>query len=75
MSIPDELQNLMALKTLRIKQCPQLENRCRKDSGEDWYKVSHILNIHIIPPSEQSLDSRQISSGNGWGLLQKLKRC
>ncbi|KAM3693929.1 hypothetical protein ACJW31_07G022100 [Castanea mollissima] len=52
MSIPDELQNLMALKTLTIKGCPHLEKRCKKDIGEDWHKISHVPNIHIIPHSK-----------------------
>ncbi|XP_023871390.1 putative disease resistance protein RGA1 [Quercus suber] len=48
MSIPDELQNLTALKTLTIYRCPHLEKRCKKDSGEDWHKISHIPEV-IIP--------------------------
>ena len=63
MSIPDELQNLTALKTLRIRGCPHLEKRCKKDSGEDWHKISHIPNVHIVP------------SSTGWGSLRKLKCC
>ncbi|XP_050259633.1 putative disease resistance protein RGA3 [Quercus robur] len=68
MSIPDELQNLTALKTLRIEGCPHLEKRCKKDSGEDWHKISHIPDLRIIPHSE-------IPSSTGWGSLRKLKCC
>uniref|UniRef100_A0A2N9HPM3 Rx N-terminal domain-containing protein n=1 Tax=Fagus sylvatica TaxID=28930 RepID=A0A2N9HPM3_FAGSY len=47
MSIPDELQNLTALKRLDIRRCPYLERRCKKDSGEDWHKITHIPDINI----------------------------
>ncbi|XP_050262627.1 putative disease resistance protein RGA1 isoform X5 [Quercus robur] len=63
MSIPDELQNLTALETLTIDGCPHLEKRCKKDSGEDWHKISHIPDIVIYP------------SSRGWGSLRKLKCC
>ncbi|KAM3741737.1 hypothetical protein ACB098_07G019500 [Castanea mollissima] len=66
MSIPDELQNLTALKRLTITSCPHLEKRCKKDSGEDWHKISHITNIEIYP---------ETSSSTGWGSLRKLKCC
>ncbi|KAK4565207.1 hypothetical protein RGQ29_007031 [Quercus rubra] len=68
MSIPDELQNLTALKRLLIYGCPHLEKRCKKDSGEDWHKISHIPNISIGPHSE-------IPSSTGWGSLRKLNCC
>ncbi|XP_030945099.1 disease resistance protein RGA2-like [Quercus lobata] len=51
-SIPDEIQNLTALKSLRIGECPHLEKRCKKDSGEDWHKISHIPHVDIISYSE-----------------------
>nr|XP_023929745.1 putative disease resistance protein RGA4 [Quercus suber] len=64
MSIPDELQNLTALKTLIIGKCPHLEKRCKKDSGEDWHKISHIPVVRIIPyPGIPS------STSTGWGSL------
>nr|XP_023921678.1 putative disease resistance protein RGA4 [Quercus suber] len=70
MSIPDELQNLTALKTLEIGGCPHLEKRCKKDSGEDWHKISHIPIVGIVPHSETPS-----STSTGWGSLRKLKCC
>ncbi|XP_047979571.1 disease resistance protein RGA2-like [Salvia hispanica] len=33
------------LKKLKITECPQLEWRCQRGSGEDWHKISHVPNI------------------------------
>ncbi|KAM4097688.1 hypothetical protein ACJW30_07G020800 [Castanea mollissima] len=68
MSIPDELQNLTALKRLQIVECPHLVKRCKKDSGEDWHKISHITDIDITSYPETS-------SSTGWGSLRTLKCC
>ncbi|KAL4614023.1 hypothetical protein ACB092_07G025400 [Castanea dentata] len=54
MSIPDELQNLTAVKILTIDRCPHLQKRCKKDSGEDWHKISHITDISIPSYPETS---------------------
>ncbi|XP_023891751.2 disease resistance protein RGA2-like [Quercus suber] len=66
MSIPDELQNLTALKSLIIEECPHLKKRCKKDSGEDSHKISHIPDVWI---------NSEIPSSTGWGSLRKLKCC
>ncbi|TQD75161.1 hypothetical protein C1H46_039301 [Malus baccata] len=40
------MQRLTKLQTLRIYRChPLLEERCRRDIGTDWPKISHIPNI------------------------------
>ncbi|KAJ4973700.1 hypothetical protein NE237_006874 [Protea cynaroides] len=47
-SIPEgELQHLTALQELTIMRCPTLRQRCQKDIGEDWSKISHIPKIFI----------------------------
>ncbi|XP_048420646.1 disease resistance protein RGA2-like isoform X2 [Pyrus x bretschneideri] len=43
------MQRLTKLQTLWINKChPLLEERCRRDSGTDWPKISHIPNITIF---------------------------
>ncbi|CAN6693194.1 unnamed protein product [Malus baccata var. baccata] len=42
------MQRLTKLQTLNIYGChPLLEERCRRGSGTDWPKISHIPEIHI----------------------------
>ena len=45
--LPDGLQHLTGLKALEIRDCPVLEGRCKRQTGEDWHKISHIPNITI----------------------------
>ncbi|GLT27380.1 hypothetical protein SLA2020_023840 [Shorea laevis] len=40
-------RHLSKLKFLEILKCPELETRCRKESGLEWYKISHIPTIRI----------------------------
>ncbi|KAF4379778.1 hypothetical protein F8388_023795, partial [Cannabis sativa] len=40
--IPMSMQRLTNLKKLFIVKCPKLEQKCEKEVGEDWYKISHI---------------------------------
>ncbi|KAG6431616.1 hypothetical protein SASPL_109695 [Salvia splendens] len=32
---------------LSISQCPQLERRCQRRTGEDWHKIAHIRRLEI----------------------------
>ncbi|XP_040960413.1 putative disease resistance protein RGA3 [Gossypium hirsutum] len=41
-SLPDEMRCLTNLQQLNIHEVPQLEERCQKDIGADWYKIAHI---------------------------------
>ncbi|MBA0654889.1 hypothetical protein Goklo_021799 [Gossypium klotzschianum] len=41
-SLPDEMRCLTNLQRLNIYRVPQVEERCEKDIGADWYKIAHI---------------------------------
>ncbi|KAJ6735226.1 hypothetical protein OIU79_002321 [Salix purpurea] len=46
-SLPDGLQSLSNLGHLMIHDCPYLTERCKKEEGEDWPKISHIPKIWL----------------------------
>jgi len=37
-----------SLSTLRINDCPMLGERCEREKGKDWPKISHIPHIKIM---------------------------
>ncbi|GLT99182.1 hypothetical protein SLE2022_166370 [Rubroshorea leprosula] len=43
----ESIRHLSKLKFLKILECPELETRCRKESGSEWHKISHIPTIRI----------------------------
>ncbi|CAN6564392.1 unnamed protein product [Malus baccata var. baccata] len=43
----EAMQRLTKLHKLHIFSCPRLEERCAKDSGPEWPKISHIPNITV----------------------------
>uniref|UniRef100_A0A803R2N7 Uncharacterized protein n=2 Tax=Cannabis sativa TaxID=3483 RepID=A0A803R2N7_CANSA len=45
--IPMSMQRLTNLKTFSIQWCPKLGQRCKKEVGEDWHKISHIPRVDI----------------------------
>ncbi|TYG48065.1 hypothetical protein ES288_D11G393400v1 [Gossypium darwinii] len=40
---------LTNLQQLNIHEVPQLEERCLKDIGADWYKIAHIPSVTHWP--------------------------
>ncbi|XP_056161613.1 putative disease resistance protein RGA1 [Syzygium oleosum] len=56
-SLPEGMRRLASLTHLKIVGCPDLEERCKKDAGEDWYKIAHIPQItHQLEYYEQLED-------------------
>ncbi|GKV17363.1 hypothetical protein SLEP1_g27877 [Rubroshorea leprosula] len=43
----EAIRCLSKLKYLDIWVCPELQKRCGKESGSEWYKISHIPTIRI----------------------------
>ncbi|GLT27098.1 hypothetical protein SLA2020_021250 [Shorea laevis] len=43
----EAMQCLSKLNCLRIVDCPELETRYGKESGPEWYKISHIATIYM----------------------------
>ncbi|GLT99164.1 hypothetical protein SLE2022_166250 [Rubroshorea leprosula] len=43
----ESIRRLSKLKFLEISECPELKTRCRKESGSEWHKISHIPTIRI----------------------------
>ncbi|XP_039172897.1 putative disease resistance protein RGA4 [Eucalyptus grandis] len=48
-SLPEGMRRLTSLTHLTISLCPELKERCKRDAGEDWYKIDHILDLDIEP--------------------------
>ncbi|XP_048136059.1 putative disease resistance protein RGA4 [Rhodamnia argentea] len=44
-SLPKGMRGLASLNHLRIAGCMDLEERCKEDAGEDWYKIAHIPHV------------------------------
>ncbi|KAF3435842.1 hypothetical protein FNV43_RR22934 [Rhamnella rubrinervis] len=61
-SFPEAIQRLSALQHLSIQDCPQLLERCRQESGEDWPKIAHVPYKHLGPPVVRHDPSEESSS-------------
>lgn len=46
-SLPEDIRSLKNLWLLDIPGCSQPEERCRKETGEDWPKIAHIPDINF----------------------------
>ncbi|CDP08101.1 unnamed protein product [Coffea canephora] len=45
----EAMRHLTKLRKLTIKQCPRLKDRCKKEPGQEWYKIAHIAEIELLP--------------------------
>jgi Leucine-rich repeat (LRR) protein len=41
------IQRLSKLKTLRVSGCPHLSEKCNKENGSEWPKISRIPSMEI----------------------------
>ncbi|XP_068330313.1 putative disease resistance protein RGA4 [Pyrus communis] len=47
-SLPEGIRGLPCLNRLKIHRCHMLSKRCKKETGEDWFKIAHIQSIEIV---------------------------
>ncbi|CDP08103.1 unnamed protein product [Coffea canephora] len=45
----EAMRRLTKLRKLLIEQCPLLKDRCKKEIGQEWYKIAHIPEIQLLP--------------------------
>ncbi|XP_031263633.1 probable disease resistance protein RF9 [Pistacia vera] len=48
-TLPNYILQSPTLKQLEIEYCDILSQRYKKETGEDWHKISHILDVSIWP--------------------------
>ncbi|KAJ0613160.1 putative virus X resistance protein-like, coiled-coil [Helianthus annuus] len=50
LSLPGEIKSFKDLNKLEIRSCKHLSKRCKRNTGEDWPKISHIPDQSIDVP-------------------------
>ncbi|KAM6568280.1 hypothetical protein CsatB_016265 [Cannabis sativa] len=69
-SFPEGIRSLTTLNLLYIDSCPMLLKRCKKNTGEDWDKISHIEDLTLIPDPNKEEENENTK---GCNLLKKFR--
>ncbi|RDX90206.1 Disease resistance protein RGA2, partial [Mucuna pruriens] len=56
-TLPSSFQRLTNLYILCIYNCPELEKRCKRETGEDWQYIDHIPLVLGFPEKETFSES------------------
>ncbi|RDX90205.1 putative disease resistance protein RGA3, partial [Mucuna pruriens] len=51
-TLPSSFQHLTNLGKLTIDNCPELEKRCKRETGEDWQYIAHIPQLELLSPEK-----------------------
>ncbi|KAL5543369.1 hypothetical protein UlMin_007153 [Ulmus minor] len=52
-SLPEKISSMTSLLTLEIEECPMLLQRCLRNAGADWDKISRIPDLRLGRMSKQ----------------------
>lgn len=47
LAFPEGMHQLVALKELKINDCSNLSESCRRKEGQDWSKIARVTKITI----------------------------
>ncbi|KAF4354687.1 hypothetical protein G4B88_029531 [Cannabis sativa] len=75
-SFPEGIRSLTSLNKLYIHDCPILLKRCKRITGEDWDKISHIQHVLLHPdPNHEENENPLEPQTNGCNLFNKSWLC
>ena len=53
-SLPQGIHNLTLLQEIIITECPLLQQRCQRQTGEDWPNIAHVPYVYVDNKATQN---------------------